>query len=105
MPIEPGGEDLAFDFEFARERPDETRGIGCKRDQFGHRLTPFCNHDPVRVHLVEQGQALRLKLRGRDVLHDYMIRLVIMSVHFVAVLDPDGSTAKTRAASPEPTLV
>src|SRR5204863_1731176 len=85
IPIEPSGENLAFDFKLAFERSDEIRRIGCKRDQFRHRLAPFCDHDPVRVDFVEQGKALLLELRGRYVLHGYIMRLVIISVHLKAV--------------------
>jgi hypothetical protein len=38
---------------------------------------PLSNHDPVRSDFVEQGQTLFLELRSANLLHDYIIRLVI----------------------------
>src|SRR5881275_158696 len=58
IPLDTGGEYFTLDPKLALERADQLGRVGAKRNKLGHRLATLRDHDSVRIHAIEQRQAL-----------------------------------------------
>ena len=54
---------------YTLQAPDQPGAAGFRWDHPRYRLAPLRDYEPVRVEVVEQGQAVRLELRCFDHLH------------------------------------
>jgi hypothetical protein len=73
IPLDTGRKNIPFDFQLAFEASDHFCVVRMDWDELGNRLALFGDNDSVRIHSVEQRQALFFKFSSWDCFHERTI--------------------------------